>query len=117
MEPDSEAVSAAHDTYVAMWCTEGFEGLYNWSAEQRQSTFDALCGKLVKSSNTVTMMTMRARFNPQRHYEIYAFNSTIPERDIVAMFNDTPQLIVDWIRENGEKIYSDRVKNNQPAIQ
>lgn len=117
MEPDYQEMSATHDTYVAMWCSEGFEGLYNWSATQRQATFDALMGKPVAGSDTVSMMTVRARFNPQRHYEIYAFNSTIPESDLVAMFHETPQLIVDWIRENGVKVYSDRANKTKPVIQ
>lgn len=117
MEPDSEVVSMPHDTYVAMWCNEGFESLYNWSATQRQATFDALMGKPVAGSDTVSMMTARARFNPQRHYEIYAFNSTIPERDLVAMFHETPQPIVDWIRKNGEKVYSARANKTKTVIE
>jgi hypothetical protein len=40
-------------------------------------------------------MIMRARYNSQRHYEIYAFDSEISEQDIRETFESNPQVMAD----------------------
>ena len=62
------------------------------------------------------MLILRARANSQRAYEIYEFNSTIEYDELKEAFNDNPQPIVEWIRENGKKVYSDYVKSNRKMI-
>jgi hypothetical protein len=62
------------------------------------------------------MMLLRARVNSQRCYEIYEFNSTLKYKDLKEAFNDNPQPIVEWIRENGKKVYSDYVKQERKMI-
>jgi len=62
------------------------------------------------------MMILRARANSQRAYEIYEFNSTIGYDELKEAFNDNPQPIVEWIRENGKKVYSDYVKQDRKMI-
>jgi hypothetical protein len=54
--------------------------------------------------------------NSQRAYEIYEFSSTIEYDDLKEAFNDDPQPIVEWIRSNGKKVYSDHVKQNRKMI-
>ncbi len=61
-------------------------------------------------------MILRATANPQRHYEIYGFTSTIPMPEIKEIFRDSPQILVDWIRGNGTKIYSHRNDPNKQVI-
>jgi hypothetical protein len=53
---------------------------------------------------------MRARFNPQRNYEIYAIDCSkeLDEAFWRARWEDDPQFCADLIREKGLKIYSDR---------
>ena len=62
------------------------------------------------------MMILRARYNSQRAYEIYEFNSTLAYKELKDAFNDNPQPIVEWIRENGKKVYSDYVKQERKMI-
>lgn len=62
------------------------------------------------------MLIMRARYNSQRSYEIYTFKSTFTMSEVRKLFADDPQLIVEWIRENGNKIYSDYVKQSNKVI-
>ena len=62
------------------------------------------------------MMILRAKFNSQRAYEIYEFNSTLKYDELKEAFNDNPQPIVEWIRENGKKVYSDYVKQERKMI-
>jgi hypothetical protein len=62
------------------------------------------------------MMLLRAKVNSQRAYEIYEFNSTIEYDELKEKFNDNPQPIVEWIRENGKQVYSDYVKQERKLI-
>lgn len=62
------------------------------------------------------MLILRARANSQRSYEIYEFNSTIKYDELKEAFNDNPQPIVEWIRENGKQVYSDYVKQERKMI-
>lgn len=55
----------------------------------------------------LNLMILRARANSQRSYEIYEFNSTFDIDEVKELFKTEPQIIVNWIRENGYKIYSD----------
>ena len=70
-------------------------------------------------STTVTHLTLRARFNSQRHYEIYLFtaDNSITYDDISKWGDDDPQSLVDFVRKNYVKqIYSDRVKAKNQRI-
>jgi hypothetical protein len=63
-------------------------------------------------------ITMRARMNGHRHYEIYVFTSEdgIGEEDIRAWFETDPQGFADWVREHHTvKIWDERAKV-KPAI-
>jgi hypothetical protein len=53
---------------------------------------------------------LRARYNSQRHYEIYIFDdvSLITKDDIVEMFEASPQTAADTIRRIGTVFHSDR---------
>lgn len=94
--------------FIAMWDMHGLESLINVTDLEHQAIVAALKGQKIKHSNPLQYMILRARLNPQRHYEIYAFNSQISEVSIVKHFKTDPQSIVNLIREKGEKIYSDR---------
>lgn len=56
----------------------------------------------------INLFILRARANTQRQYEIYEFTTELKYKEVIKIFNDKPQLIVDQIRETGYKIYSDR---------
>lgn len=65
----------------------------------------------------VNLLMMRARYNSQRHYEIYCIDTTdeITEDYLRDMFKENPQGTVDLIRERGEEIYSNRM-STEPVI-
>jgi hypothetical protein len=64
-------------------------------------------------------MMLRARANPQRHYEIYSINTNrdITKLDLEDMFNDAPQAAADLIRDRGHRLYSDRVNRRTQVIE
>lgn len=80
-------------------------------------------GKIVTANKRVSAIlnaiTMRARFNSQRHYEVYVIrvNDSITVDDMRKMFDENPQGMADLVRERGEKVYSDRMPTNTIKIQ
>lgn len=91
-----------------MWDCYGLETLFNCSEWSRQATVATLKEEAVPSPVNLKMMKMRANVNSQRNYEIYFFNTVedIDKEQILEAFNTQPQWIVDWIRENGDKVVS-----------
>ena len=63
-----------------------------------------------KENFNIEHWKLRARFNPQRHYEIYAIGveGSITQEDLAEMFKQDPQYAADLIRAKGEQLYSDR---------
>jgi len=66
----------------------------------------------------VNMLVMRARYNTQRHYEIYAIDCVedMDEAFWREQWEEYPQSTAELIRERGHKLYSDRVNTNQIKI-
>ena len=58
----------------------------------------------------VHMLTMRARYNTHRHYEIYAIDcdADMTEEMWREQWDACPQETADLIRARGHEIYSDR---------
>lgn len=112
--------------FIAMWANTGYECIINVSKHEKEledfekhKVWSVLKGELhnVKPpSIPLQMMIIRARANPQRHYEIYGFTSDESEKYVRKMFTEDPQIIVNWIRENGVEIYSERAKTKDVVI-
>ena len=69
-------------------------------------------------NNIVRGLLLRARFNPQRHYEIYAIDCD-PGMDEVfwrEQWEEYPQSTAELIRERGHKLYSDRAETHKVKI-
>lgn len=105
--------------FLVMWCSEGLETLINITAIEQNNIMKALKGENFSNynhSNPIQHMILRAKFNTQRHYEIFFFESEIDEDEIKNIFDTDPQLIVDAIRRVGQEIYSDRVVKDRIVI-
>ena len=112
------------NAYLVYWCEEGLESIIpitqyeHWDAE---NTFRILNDEepVRNPMNGVLQgMLLRARFNSQRHYELYAIdcNNDITKEDLEQMFEDSPQTAADLIRNRGHKMYSDRANTNRVKI-
>jgi len=112
--------------YLAMWDMLGLECLYEvdsymkeykeWDKKRVVSILKEQRIPDQPSGIPLQMMLLRAKVNSQRAYEIYEFNSTLKYDDLKTAFEVDPQPIVEWIRENGKKVYSDYVKQNRKMI-
>ena len=112
--------------YLAMWDMLGLESLHDVGAHmdkynewEKQKVVAILKEQRTPDQPAgipLQMMLLRARVNSQRAYEIYEFNSTVAYDELKTAFEVDPQPVVEWIRENGKKVYSDYVKQNRKMI-
>jgi len=112
--------------YLAMWDMLGLESLHDVDAHmdkynewEKQKVVAILKEERIPSQPSgipLQMMLLRAKVNSQRAYEIYEFNSTMAYDDLKEAFEIDPQPIVEWIRSNGKKVYSDYLKQDRKMI-
>ena len=112
--------------YLAVWDCNGLESLHDvdyhmdrYNEWERQQVIAILKEEQIPARPTgipLQMLLLRAKVNSQRAYEIYEFNSTLKYDELKEAFNDNPQPVVEWIRENGKKVYSDYVKQERKMI-
>lgn len=112
--------------YLAMWDMLGLECIFDIT--KLKADYDiwekAKIWRLLKDEKAdalpptipIRELILRAKFNSQRSYEIYEFNSTMSENELRIEFARNPQPIVNWIRDNGYKVYSDYVKQDRKMI-
>jgi hypothetical protein len=107
---DMLGLECIYDVNQAMFEVENWEKIRVWNTLKEEKT--------PKKPNPIPlqMMIMRARFNSQRSYEIYSFDTSMTMDEVRDIFEEDPQPIVEWIRENGNKIYSDYVKSERKMI-
>jgi hypothetical protein len=112
------------NAFILSWDMTGLESVVpisKYEDWEHQSMLDVLAG-LSRQKNPlneiVSALIMRARFNSQRHYEIYAIDcdSSIQEEDWRTMFEESPQQTADLVRSRGISLHSDRVNTNQIKI-
>ena len=112
--------------YLAMWDMLGLESLHDvdlhmnkYNEWEKQKVVAILKEERIPSQPSgipLQMMLLRAKVNSQRAYEIYEFNSTMAYDDLKEAFEIDPQPIVEWIRVNGKKVYSDYLKQDRKMI-
>ena len=113
-------------TFVLSWDQTGLEACVNITEIEQRQMWEILSSKNENKksgrdhniSSILNMLMLRARFNSQRHYEIYAIDvdETIDETDIKQWFEDNPQRTADLIRDRGRQLYSDRVNRKDVKI-
>lgn len=110
--------------YLFVWDCLGLETIVNLT-ELEQDQMIRMLKADADMSNTgneinilLNNILLRAKFNPQRFYEIYAcdVDKNIGRDNLTDMFKNNPQTAADLIRERGHKIYSDRLDKTKVAI-
>jgi len=105
---------------LLMWDNLGLEYCANITEIDKRIMWDQLKG--VESKHclpNLNALILRARYNSQRHYEIYTVDvdPSITAEDMIKMFKSTPQEMADLIRSRGNQLYSDRADRRQVVIQ
>jgi hypothetical protein len=100
-----------------MWDCYGLEYLCNLTEWSEKATYDTLMEKSVSPGPPINALLLRARFNPQRNYEIYTFNTDeLDYEHIKVAFEASPQGMADWIRKNGQQMYSARMTDKDKRV-
>ena len=103
--------------FAIMWDCNGLEAVAR-VPNPADTTFALLKGAEPPRPPNINHWQLRARYNSQRHYEIYIItaDSGIVEDDIRNMFEADPQTAANTIRRIGEKYYSDRAQEERVVI-
>ena len=106
------------NTFILVWDKYGLESCVNATQVDREKVWDMLSDKTIlndKIGHIMSIFTLQAKYNPERHYEIYAIDVglEINENDLVNSFNDNPQEISELIRLHGRVLYSDRIPKSE----
>jgi hypothetical protein len=113
------------NAFIFAWDMHGIESIVPISQYEhidRDNTMRILREERIVRSpmNTIIQnLILRAQFNPQRNYEIYAIDcdESLDEVFWRKQWHDEPQATADLIRERGHKLYSNRVvKEDNIAI-
>ena len=106
--------------FLVVWDQLGLECCIDVTEDQQRRMWESLQGKHVSDSRipNINHIMLRARFNSQRHYEIYTVEATdgITADDIRDMFEASPQTAADTIRRLGHCIHSDRAERDRVLI-
>ena len=107
--------------FLVSWDMTGLEACVNISDIEKQKVWAVLNDQPVNTNLNaiVSSVLLRARYNAQRHYEVYTIqvSNGIAEEDLRQMFEDSPQAAADLIRDRGVKLYSDRINQKTQVIQ
>jgi hypothetical protein len=106
---NEEAEDPRNGMFAIMWDCYGLEAVVK-VPNPADRTFALLKGTQPPAPPNINMWALRARYNPQRNYEIYIITATpgISENDIRDMFEADPQGAAETIRRIGEKYFSER---------
>ena len=111
-------------TYILAWDMLGLEAVINATELDQQYVIDILSQRNTTEHPPSRLgiilhrLILRARFNSQRHYEIYAIevDADIDEAALRQYFEDSPQVMADLVRDRGKKIFGDRLPRDQIKI-
>lgn len=103
--------------FAIMWDCHGLEACER-VPNPADTTFALLKGAKPPEPPNIMHWQLRARYNTQRHYEIYIITAQpgIERDDIVDMFEANPQVAADTIRRIGHCFYSDRAQQDRIVI-
>jgi hypothetical protein len=106
--------------FLIMWDCQGLECVVDITEDEQRRMWQKLKGELPSETAVpnINHLVLRARYNSQRHYEIYFIEAQegITQDDIREMFESAPQHAADTIRRIGQCLYSDRVDTNRVKI-
>jgi hypothetical protein len=104
------------NAYIFSWDQLGIESIIpitEYEHCDHENFLNILGGTPIKRNplnGIIQNLVIRARYNPQRHYEIYAIDcaADLSKEFWIEQWENNPQATAELIRARGIKIYSDR---------
>ena len=100
-----QVLEANMNAYMAYFDTLGFEWIFNVSEYEKKKFWAVLKGDEKVDFPIPRHAILRARANPQRFPEIWAFESEIGLDELEEYARDTPQELADAIRRCGQNVF------------
>jgi hypothetical protein len=112
------------NAFLFMWNKYGIESIVpitQYEEQAKQDMWKVLKEEPVAKNpidDIIGKMTMRARFNPEQHYEVYAMDCEegITKEDLYHFWDTCPQQAADLTREKGVCLFSNRTTKNPIKI-
>jgi hypothetical protein len=112
------------NAFIFSWDQLGIEGIVpitqyeDWDKVQLMEILKGNAKKNNPLNQIINAMTLRARFNTHRHYEIYAIDcdAELDEQFWKERWDADPQWCADLVRKKGHKLYSDRATTDKIKI-
>lgn len=106
------------NAFIFMWCEHGIESVVpitKYEEQDKLDTWAILKGEKPGKNpldSIVMSMRLRAQFNGQRRYEIYAIDCPegVTAEDLFELWDNSPQYMADLTREKGVPILANRSK-------
>ena len=108
-----------NNLFVVSWDMLGLDSCVNISDINGYAVWAVLKNERPPSVRSIVNgILLRARYNSQRHYEVYTFTADegIEENDIREMFENDPNGSAELIRSRGKCLYSDRLNPKEMLI-
>ena len=93
------------NAYMCYFDSLGFEWIFSVTDYERKKVMAYLKGEKKVDLPVPRYAILRARFNPQRFPEIWAFESDIELAELELVAQETPQVLVDAIRKCGRNVF------------
>jgi hypothetical protein len=102
--------------FLISWDTNGIEAIVPVGKMREENIAAKLSGENPPHAigSIYNMLTMRARFNPQRSPQIWGINvdDEIDENTLRNIADTTPQILVDVVKEKGVMFYGDKLQKS-----
>ncbi len=109
-------INLTTNAFIFSWDENGIESIVPITQYEQWDIQNLI--KILKDQPTernplnsiIQRLILRAKFNTQRHYEIYAIDcdTDLDEQFWVQQWNSEPQATADLIRDRGLKLYSNK---------
>jgi hypothetical protein len=100
-----QAVEASMNAYMAYFDTLGFEWIFNITEYEKKKFWAVLKGDEKVDFPIPRHAILRARANPQRFPEIWAFESEMTKQELDEIAEESPQVLADAIRRCGQNVF------------
>ena len=99
------AKKKVNNAYMAYFDTLGFEWIFNVTDYEKKKFWAVLKGDEKVDFPIPRYAILRARANPQRFPEIWAFESEIELNELKIYSEEAPQALADAIRRCGQNVF------------
>jgi len=100
-----QVAEVSMNAYMAYFDTLGFEWIFDVTNYEKKKFWAVLKGDEKVDFPIPRHAILRARANPQRFPEIWAFESEMTQTELDEIAEESPQVLVDAIRRCGQNVF------------